>query len=290
MANSDYTARGLALTMCPSAVVPLSIAPLATSIVMASYSSPTSTAIRLGSAAMLVTDDTEEMIEIVAQAGNTLTIARGCGDTIPQAHAAGATIWFFDDYLASDQTEYAGNATIGAKPLPRTVSRGPVPIEHSPPTEITFAFRFARPYPPGLVEVNGDPFYTVLTMEEASADETIVLTWAHRNRVTQADLLVDHLEASITPEVGTTYRIDVYDDADTLLETYAGITGETWSYSKNQATIDSGATTGNIESGYLILTAVRDGYDSWQSYRVDFQYRSTITARSDLALLWNILN
>lgn len=289
MAHIDYTARNLALPLCPVALVPLSIDYLDTSVVISGYTSPVPDPVRIGSAAMICDEDgTQEIVAVEAWSGSTLTIARGCCDTIPAQHAAGAVIWFFDDFIASDRREYAGNDTIGVKPLPRTTSGGPVPIASSPPTEITFDFRFAKPYAPGQVEINGDPWYTVLTMEEETL-ELITLTWAHRNRVTQADVLVDHLDGTITPEVGTTYRVDVYDDADVLQASYAGITGETWSYTKNQATIDSGLITGALESGYLILTAVRDGLDSWQSYRIDFIYRSSITVKTDLSLSWNVL-
>lgn len=289
MANSDYTPRNLTLPLCPVAVVPLAITPLATTIVVNGYTSPVPDPVRLGSAAFICDENgTEEMVRVDAWVGNTLTIARGCGDTIPSAHADNAVIWFFDDFIASDRREYAGNETIGVKPLPRTTSGGPVPIEASPPNEIAFNFRFNRPYAPGKMEVNGSPWFTVVTMDEDTIEE-LVLTWRHRNRVTQADLLVDHLAASVTPEVGTSYTIRVYDDADILRATYSGITAETWSYSKNQATIDSTLATGLIESGYLIVSAVRDGLDSWQSYRIDFNYRSSLTAGRTQSLSWNVL-
>lgn len=209
----------------------------------------------------------QEIVQVTARTGNNLTLARGCCDTVPAAHSTGDAIWFFDDSIGSDKLEYAGTETIGVKVLPRTTTTV-LPIEHAPPIEVEFNLRFARPYPPGLVEVNGDPWFTTpITL--SSAAPTLAITWAHRDRITQQDQLVDHLEASIGPEAGTTYEIRVYRADSTLLRTVTGLTGTSWNYPVAEAVADFSAA-GSAYPGYITLRSMRDGLASFQDYRIDF--------------------
>ncbi len=285
MANTDYTVRNLTLTMCPVATLTGAIGPLDDTIAVTAFTSPSPNEIRLGSAAMIG----NEIVAIVSQAGSNFEIARGCGDTIPASHAAGEKIWFFDDFVASDAVEYAANETIGVKPLPRTLSGGSVPVAYSPPEGLTFNYRFARPYPPGQVEANGSPWFNLVNVSGSTTE--IELTWVHRNRVTQMDLLVDHTQASVTPEVGQTYTVRVYDDADVLKATYSGIDAMAWSYTVEQMTTDFAAgSTAGVIAGYLMFVSVRDGYESLQPYRIDFEFVARSSVESDLALSYDILN
>lgn len=197
-----------------------------------------------------------------------MQISRGCCDTVPAEHDEGTQVWFFDDYLARDDTEYAPTETIGVKPLPTTAAGVPVPVEFAPPAEITFNWRFARPYPPGQVEVNGDPWFTPKTI----TGTPLTITWAHRNRVTQADVLVDHTQSSVTPEVDTTYTARIFDESDILQATYAGIAGASFEYTLASAIADFAGAAPGITHGYVLLTAVRDSLESWQAYRIDFDF------------------
>lgn len=263
MANSDYTVRSLTLTFCPRAVVPASIGRLDTSIVISNFSSPFPNGIKVGGAAMI----NNEIVSIVNQSGNTLTIGRGCCDTVPAAHAANSVIWFFDEAIGSDGIDYGATASIGVKVLPRT-SVNVVPIEGSPPQPLTFSWRFFRPYPPGLVRVNGQPWFTVVDMQIGT--EELAITWAHRDRVTQQDVLIDHMQASIGPEPGVSYRLEVRKADNTLVRSEVR-TVASWSYSWFQARSDF-ATTSGQHAGYILLTAVRDALDSFQNYRIDFTF------------------
>lgn len=214
----------------------------------------------------------QEIVVVTARDGNDLTLGRGCCDTVPATHSAGDAIWFFDDSIGSDELEYAGTATIGVKTLPR-VTTGVLPIEHAPPAELTFNLRFARPYPPGLVEVNGvscfeGPFTLSL------ADPTLAITWAHRDRVTQQDQLIDHLEADIGPEPGTTYELRVYRQDGALVRTVLGETDTSWSYTLANAIADFSAA-GDDYPGYITLCSMRDGLASYQQYRIEFVLESS---------------
>lgn len=224
---------------------------------------------------------TQEIVVVTAQSGNDLTLGRGCCDTVPAAHSAGDAIWFFDDSLGSDKFEYAGTETIGVKVVPR-VTAGSLPIEHAPAAELEFNLRFARPYPPGMVKVNGSPWFTTPLVLD-SVTPTLGLTWAHRDRVTQQDQLIDHLEASIGPETGTTYEIRVYRSTGALVRTVTGLTGTSWDYTLAEAAADFSAA-GDEYPGYITLNSARDGLLSFQEYRIDFTLDSDGVSVVDDAL------
>lgn len=193
-----------------------------------------------------------------------MTISRGCADTIPATlHAAGSLIWFFDNDTGTDGRAYTAASTIGVKLLPQTASGGAVPLERAPALPLTFNWRFIRPYPPAKFKCEGLAWH-VGPFEINSTNWGITFTWVERNRLVQADQLVGHAEDGIAAEVGTTYVARVYDASDTLLRTFSGITGTSWTYDFSDAQTDM---PGRI--GYVVIHAVRDTFDSWQGYRTD---------------------
>lgn len=241
MANSDYTTRPNVSGFCPHAVLASSIGQLQTSITMSGYTSPIENGIRIGMAAMIGS----EIVSIDARADNVLTIGRGCCDTIPQAHPVGTSIWFFDDSIGNDNTEFVAGETIGVKVLPRTATGGAVPVSASPPQAVTFNRRFARPYPPGNVRVDGQPWFEPFAMSPSGAT-SLTLTWAHRDRITQADQLIPHGAGNVGPETGVTYTLVVRRASDNAnLRTVTGITGTSWTYNSTMlaADIGTGITT-----------------------------------------------
>lgn len=271
MANTDYTIRAGAQGFCPVGYLSANITQLQTAVVMTGYTSPIADGIRIGMAAMI----DAEIVEVVARSGNNLTLARGCCDTVPALHSIGAAIWFFDGSIASDRVEYAGTETIGVKVLPRISSGAEVPIANSPPAGLTFNLRFARPYPPGLVEVNGSPWFTDPIVLNLDVPE-LVITWAHRDRITQQDQLIDHLETDIGPETGTTYELRIYKADGTLVRTVVAVAGTTWTYAFEDALLDFSGAGGDYP-GYIELQSMRDGLASFQKYRIDFTLESSTT-------------
>lgn len=265
MANSDYVTRGFTKGFCPTAVLAASITQLQASITMSGYESPIPNGIRIGMAALIGS----EIVSILAQSGNTLTIGRGCCDTVPAAHDAGTRIWFFDDSVNNNGTEYAATENIGVKILPRTSTGGYIPVSAAPPKGVTFNWRFARPYPPGQVQVNSVPWYIGFTLQNSLQQFT--LTWVHRNRVTQQDQLIDYSQSSITPEAGTTYRLRLYRENGALVRTIEIGLATTYTYTWAQAFTDFESAGGTV-SCYAILTSVRDGLDSYQGYRINFNF------------------
>lgn len=182
------------------------------------------------------------------QAG-TATISRGVLDTVPVEHAAGSRIWFADGFHGFETTEYADAETVDVKLCPIT-GRGELPLTDSPSDSLTFDQRQYRPYPPGKVRFDAMEWPETI---EGSTD--VVLTWAHRDRTLQTAYIVEQDEASIGPEAGVTYSLEVADDALTVLHSAIGISGTT-------ATVPASALTLGLLR--FRLWSVRGGLSSWQ--------------------------
>lgn len=210
-------------------------------------------------AGMAVMIDDEQM-EFVAFDDITrlATLKRGVADTIPAAHLADSTIWLIDDELGSNGQEYQDGETVYGKALTRTSTDV---LDESAATEVSIEAdqRVFRPYPPGDVKVDGDSIYDLLSVTYAEP----VLTWAHRDRKLQADMLVGHVEGSVGPEPGTTYNIRVYaEDGVTLLsETDVGAV-DTWTYDAALQSAD-----GDPAEVWMELESKRDDVASFFLYR-----------------------
>lgn len=90
----------------------------------------------------------------------------------------------------------------------------------------------------------------------------VVVTWAHRDRLNQADQLIDTTLGSIGPEGGTTYSVRLLRaDTSALLASQTGVSGTT-------ATL----TTTYVGNVIVELWAVRDGMESWQRQRWAFAH------------------
>jgi len=196
------------------------------------------------------------------------TVKRGVADTIPAPHEAGTTIWLIDDELGADGDEYQDGETVYGKALTRTSTDL---LDQSAATEVSIEVnqRVFRPYPPGNVKVDGDSIYLL----DDIIYEDPVLTWTHRDRKLQADMLVAHEDGSVGPEPGTTYNIRVFAaDGTTLLsETDVGLV-DTWTYDAALQAAD-----GDPAEVWIELESKRDDVASYFLYR--FNLLLTGTAR-----------
>lgn len=267
MAIEDYELRGDG-TFCPVADLTQAVSYLDERFYIGNLRGEEDEPLRVGMAAMIGS----EIVRVKDIQPGYVLVDRGCADTIPAPHGAGAQIWFFSESVGTDWEEYAGGETIGVKIRPHTTS-GAFPIARVMPQRVDMNWRFARPYPPGRVTCNNDPWFVG---KRLSADEpTLTIAWVHRNRIVQADQLVGHLDPSIDPEPGTTYTIKVYRHDETVpSRVEVGIVGDNWTYHWNQALVDLDHPTTPEEPrdlpGKIVLTTVRDGLESWQSYEIPF--------------------
>jgi hypothetical protein len=232
---------------CPTATIQSNLNPFDTSITI--LAGIDTDIVQIPCAALI----DNEIVNVTAldPVGGTATIARGCVDTVPAAHAAGARIWFFDNFVGSDQVQYFTGETVKQRALTETSRGGTLALGLAPDQNVTIAARQAMPYPPAYLQVNGTRWDQVT---EVSGQ--LSLSWRERNRVTQQDQLIDNTQATVTPESGTTYTITLKDGSGTGFATFTGVTGTSW----NWTTPDDTHTTIQI-----VVTAVRGGISSWQS-------------------------
>lgn len=183
--------------------------------------------------AALIVDGTtgNEIVNVTAFNTTTsvATIARGCVDTVAWPHGAGVQVFFIDQTVGSDGEQYTLAEVVHNKPLPNA-PLGQLNIALAPDITVTIVGRALLPYPPALPKINGTRYDL-----SSGATGPFVLSWIERNRVTQADQMIDQTHATVTPEAGTTYTVRVYSSSAVLLATYTGISG-------TSQTINSGAS------------------------------------------------
>ena len=194
---------------------------------------------------------------------NTVTLMRAILDSVPQSHSVGDRIWFVENLFGTDEIEYYSGETIRAWVCP-TTPMGELPVAQAPMDSYTFNSRMIRPYLPGRLQINLNYYPDYITGE-------LGVTWRHRDRKQQTVDFVSFISTSnIGPEVGTTYRIRVYDDEDNLLTTIDGLTGNEWTYNMGQEMIDYGKTH-PCEKMRIEIESLRDGYVSWQKHEHEFE-------------------
>ncbi|PZP64174.1 MAG: hypothetical protein DI597_00735 [Pseudoxanthomonas spadix] len=175
--------------------------------------------------------------------GLSVTLARGCVDTVPQVHDAGERIWFYDSVAAVDPTEYAAGETVNVKLLTNTTG-AQLSIDAATAMAVVLGGRAALPYPPGKVKIAGGDWPDTVAGE-------FVVTWAHRNRFAQADQVIDTSVASVTPPDNQRYGLRFKDSSNALLVEKTSIGPGTATVSLNYTggvtmelwTIDNGGTS-----------------------------------------------
>lgn len=203
--------------------------------------------------------DTEIVrVEALDTGAGTLTLARGCIDTVPVQHLAASRIYFAGEWYATDGREYAAVEAVTAKLL---VSSGSAEqtLDDAPLLSLTLDDRPDRPYPPGQVKINGSPYPDYIVGAH-------VMAWAHRDRLLQADQTIDTTQGNIGPEAGTTYTRRLYGEADTLLRTETGLSvlTSTWTTEED----DSGVTIpGSAPPGDYVTEVSADAPAGW--WRLD---------------------
>ncbi|WP_210879995.1 phage tail protein [Roseovarius autotrophicus] len=153
-----------------------------------------------------------ELVRVDGITAAAITVGRGSLDTVPRAHAAGTPVIFFDDVAQITENTWAAGETIAIRLLPET-GRGTLAFALAPEDSVTLDRRAIRPLPPGRVQVDGSYAPDV----DALVVGDVELTWSHRDRLTQTSpVIVDHTGASIGPEPGVSYAIEVrWIDPDT---------------------------------------------------------------------------
>ena len=206
----------------------------------------------------IIIDDEFMRIDEFDVETNTLTVGRGCIDTLPTFHHAGSTIRFYMSVLETDHIEYISGETVGVKLLTQT-NAGRLDEDIAPVEKIVMGHRQTRPYLPGNIKVN-DSLYPDL-IEPA---DSYVLSFTHRDRLLQADRLIDCLSDNIGPEPGTEYIVEIADYYTKAI---------LWSFNATDTLIALPYIT-NQDHIYddrhiLTLYSIRDGYESLYKFTAE---------------------
>lgn len=263
--SGAFTDRGTA-DWCPTALL-VSALPASPGPDVVTVASPIDLdQVAVGQAALL--GDEILRVDAVNLTTNQVTLARGCIDTVPALHAAGARIWFYDGFEGADETEYTSGVTVQAKLLTNT-SEGQLSEGLAAADSLVLGGRQGRPYPPGQFKINGQTAPAVV-------EGNIPLSWSHRDRISQADQLIDTGIGSIGPEAGTTYSARIVRiDTGAVIASQNSITGT--------AVTLSPLYEGQVRAE---LWSVRDGIESFQRHSHQFNLLQPLVAPSGLSAVY----
>ncbi|RRH98095.1 hypothetical protein EH240_20075 [Mesorhizobium tamadayense] len=260
-AGAGYAEAGTPLDFAPGAFLSGALAIDATEIAVSGAIDLD--VAELGTLAIIIgpTPQTSEIVRIDDIDGSTLTIARGFLDTVPQEHADGAAIVFFDDISNTDFEIYTAGDSVSVKLLTVTGVDTLDPAA-APADTVEFASRAIRPLRPANVQVEGTGFLAPGDYIDATANghSYVATTWSERNRLTEMTPL-EWLDATVSAEDGATTTIAVLHELTrAVLSTTDGLTGTSYNLPK--------AAFGGQSRAIVRFTAKRDGYESMQGYEL----------------------
>lgn len=203
-----------------------------------------------------------------------LTVKRGALDTIPQNHLAGSVLYFADDFITVDPTEYVTGEIINVKTLTTTPS-GILSLDDVDAQQVEIQARAIRPYPPANVKIN-DVYWPT----EIETD--LVLTWVDRNRIQQTGgSILGWFDGGVAIEAGTQTHLILtqLDENDVeLATTSANVTG-TISYTLPILSMQ--ADTRTVE---IVLKTIRDGYECLNPFTHTVELSQFFSAPYDLTV------
>ena len=280
--GEDLAAAGLA-DWCGSAVIAGASGYLDTSFTMAAATDLD----RVEEGSWALWDSEIVRVDAIDPVTLTLSLGRGCADTVPAQHLANSRIYFCGDWGASDGREYVDGETVSSKLLTRT-SSAEQSLASATTLSVVMDQRQFRPYPPAGVQINGQAY-------PATINGNVVLSWAWRDRVMQADKLFDTLDGSIGPESGTTLSAYYYLDG-ALIHTESGITSSPLTYVLGAAGIlrvELETVRGGLASLQRFVHEMQHGNIPWtpaalaSAPKLWFDDSSAVTTVSGAASQWN---
>ncbi len=116
--DSDQFIESTGGAFCLYGVLSADIDYLTKTITLANYSMLES--IEIGSAALI--DNEIVRVDSINTTNGTVTLGRGCVDTVPTPHSAGALVWFYDGFELTDAIEYDTGLMVEAKLVSHTLT------------------------------------------------------------------------------------------------------------------------------------------------------------------------
>lgn len=197
----------------------------------------------------------DEFMRVDAIENNIITVGRGCLDSLPSSHKCGSKIRYYMNAIYQDSIEYLSGEKVQVRLLTQT-NIGVLNQEIAPIESVVMSNRQIRPYLPGNIKIN-----EVLYPDSIDEADNYVLTFSHRDRVLQADQLIDCLSDNIGPEDGTVYKIEIADyyTKEILWKFSTTDTFILLPYSSHEDYIYD-------DLHILTLYSIRDGYESLQKF------------------------
>jgi len=188
----------------------------------------------------------------------TITVGRGCLDTVPAAHGEGTFAVFWQYYEGVARQEYTAGESVDFKVLPFTGEKI-LGLQRVDTDTVLFDSRAIRPYPVGRFQIDG-----AWSATELLPGQTATFTWAHRDRSAQTYAAVDdYLATDIGPETGVSYRFTATPIfADDSLGTPIEVTALAQATS-HYFTEDGSAPDTAVQLRFEV-DSLRDGYENWQ--------------------------
>lgn len=209
----------------PFGTLSANITELQTSIVLSTMSSNFEFTTQLvGKYAYI--DDEIVRIDAINLGSKTITVGRGCLDTVAVKHNIGSIFICYEFGRIPDSFEYAYPGSRKAKLLMRTPV-GLADLAAATAYTKTFTGRFGRPYAPGNFKCGGQSYPTSLNIAPP-----LTISWSHRDKTQQlVRPIIDTTAGNIGPETGVTYSVQLLRASDNaVLETASGLTGTSYNF------------------------------------------------------------
>lgn len=203
-----------------------------------------------------------------APSSSSVTVVRGILHTLPRVHTDGTRIWFFQDFFGHSEVEFASNTTMYAKFLTET-GKGVLPKASDTWRALALNQSWGAPYPPGRVTING----VLRPANIAGTNTDAAITWYHRDRSDTSSVNIGNDQATnIGPETGATITIQVYSlkTGGSLVKTYSGLSGTSFTYTASQAFIDNSNVA--FAERRLEIFSVRDGLNSVEKHVIPLDW------------------
>lgn len=197
-----------------------------------------------------------EIVRIDSISYPSVTIARGCLDTVPQTHAAGTRLYFIDEFGGTDEVEYVQGQNAQFKLRPIT-ALGVLPIDSAATQALQIQARHFKPYAPGNFRINSVQYPQVIV-------SPITFSWAHRDRLLQTTSdIISTTDGNIGPEAGVTYTLTIQRGSIgwTTIKS-DNISGTSYSWTTESVDVLDGFSS----SQRFLLKSVRGGVDSFQQH------------------------
>lgn len=199
-------------------------------------------------------DSVSEIALVQSGTDSNWVVSRGVLDTTPKAWPAGTNVWVISGTIGiSDVTERSSGEVVPYRLLPKT-SLGTLPYASASDLFVTISDRPHMPLRPADVKINGVGFGNI----NAAGITDFVVTWANRNRVTEATQALRWDEPTVSPEAGQTATLEILDASNAVVWSAVGVTGTTYTIHKTDF--------GSLTAAKVRVSSVRSGFTSLQSH------------------------